>query len=164
MKRNGFTLIEFLVALPIGAALLLVVGSSYYQLTRGRVDIAQKSIAMNDIDNAFHWITQDLCMAQETDLIEDAEPAPYMTLGWSDLTHWATDEGIIAHSVSYYTANKKLYRSYDGQVTIIADYLTNTGFSLDDREFTITLTSQPGLPESALTRTITSEMRTDDPE
>jgi prepilin-type N-terminal cleavage/methylation domain-containing protein len=162
MKRNGFTLIELLVSLPIGAALLLVVVSSYYQIVQGRVDIAQKTIAINDIDLAFHSLAGDLLMAQQTDLIEDGDPVPYMTLEWSDLTHWGADAGTIEHAVSYYIADGKLYRNYDGQLTIVARYLTYAGFSISDYMFTVTLTSRPGLPESAVTRTIKSEMRTDE--
>ncbi len=162
MKQKGFTLIELLVALPIGAVILLVVVASYFQIMQGRVDIAQKSIAMGELDNTIHWLAGDLVMAQTTDLVEEAAPVSSMTLEWSDLTHWAADEGVIAHSVSYVLFENQLQRNYDGQMTIVARHLTYVGFSFNNRVFNVTLTSQPGLPGSAVTRSITSEMRTDE--
>ncbi len=162
MKQKGFTLTELLVALPIGAAILLVVVSSYFQVMKGRVDIAQRSIAMAEMDNAIHWLAGDLVMAQTTDLIEEAPPVSSMTLEWQDLTHWAADEGVIDHSVSYILFENELQRNYDGQFTIVGRHMTYVGFSFNNRVFTVTLTSQPGLPGSAVTRTITSEMRTDE--
>ncbi len=162
MKQKGYTLIELLVALPIGAAILLVVVSSYFQVMQARVEIGQKSIAMAELDNAIHWLAGDLVMAQTTDLIEEDPPVSSMSLEWKDLTHWAADEGIIDHSVSYGFFENQLQRNYDGQMVIVARHLTYVGFSLHDREFNVTLTSQPGLPGSAVTRTFFTEMRTDE--
>ena len=162
MKRNGFTLIELLVSLPIGAALLLVVVSSYYQIVQGRVDISQRTIAINDIDGALHRLIADLAMTQETDLVAENPPVSEMSLEWSDLTHWAADSGEISHSAVYYLVDGRLYRSYDGQVTIEARYITYAALSISGTMFTVTLTSQPGLPESAVTRSISCEMRTDE--
>ncbi len=162
MKKNGFTLIELLVALPIGAVVLFVIVSSYYQITQGRVEIAQRSIAINDIDLAIHLLSQDLVMAQDSDLSPDSEPVSYVTLEWSDLTHWAADLEQIDHAASYYTSNTTLYRNCDGQVTIVGRYITYIGFTFSNRAFTVNLTSQPGLPESAVNRIITVNMRTDE--
>ncbi len=162
MKQKGYTLLELLVALPIGAAILLVIVSSYFQVMQGRVDIAQKSIAMAELDNTLHRLAADLVSAQTTDLIEEASPVSSMTLEWSDYTHWAADEGVIDHSVSYVLFENELQRNYDGQVTIVSRHLTYVGFSFNDRVFTVTLTSQPGMPRSAVTRSFSSEMRTDE--
>ena len=163
MKQKGFTLIELLVALPIGAAILAVVVASIFQIAQGRVGIAQKSVAMGDIDNAAHWLARDLVLAQDTSLTPGLPPTNSMTLNWSDLTHWALDEGSIAHSVSYVLSGTQLLRTYDGEVTIVGRYITNVGFSIDNRVFTLTLTSCPGLPGSTVTRSFSSEMRTDLP-
>jgi len=162
MRQKGFTLIELLVAIPIGAVILLVVTSSIYQIVQGRVNISQKSIAIAEMDNAAHWLAQDLVMAQGTDLEEEALPVSSMTLEWQDLTHWAADEGVINHSISYDRIETQLQRNYDGQLTVVARHITYAGFSFDDRVFTVTLTSQPGLPGSSVNMTFTSEMRTDD--
>jgi len=163
MKQKGFSLIEVLVALPVGTAILLVIVASFFQIMQGRVDIAQKSVAMADIDSAAHWLARDLPMAQITSLIDETPPTSSMTMSWSDLTNWAQDEGTVEHSVSYVLSETQLLRNYDGEVTIVGRYLTNVGFSIDDRVFTVTLTSRPGLPGSAVTRSFSTEMRADLP-
>jgi prepilin-type N-terminal cleavage/methylation domain-containing protein len=163
MKRNGFTLIELLVALPIGTVILLVIVAGIFQIMQGRVDISQKSIAMSDIDSAAHWLARDLVQAQTTSLTDGAPPATALTMSWSDLTHWAQDTGSVEHSVSYYLSGTKLLRSYDGEITIIGRYMTDVGFSIDDRVFTVILTSCPGESRSEVTRSFSSEMRTDLP-
>lgn len=161
MRQKGYTLIEILVALPIGAVLLLVVVASYFQIVQAKAEIGQKSIALAELDNAIHWLSGDLVMAQSTDLVEEAAPVSSMSLEWKDLTHWAADQGAIDHTISYVLFENQLQRNYDGQFTIVARNITQADFSFANREFTVKLTSQPGLPGSAVTRTITSEMRTD---
>lgn len=161
MKQKGYTLIELLVALPIGAAVLAVVVTSIFQIMQGRVDIAQKTTAMADIDNAIHWLTRDLVLAQETTLAEEASPVSYMTMYWSDLTHWAAEEGTTDHFASYTLSGNQLLRNFDGQVTIIGRYMTDVDFIIEGKMFTITLTSCPGLPGSTVTRSISIQMRSD---
>ncbi len=163
MKRNGFTLIEMLVALPIGTAVLLVVVAGLFQIMRGGVNVSEKSIAVNDIDHAFNWLSRDLVQAQETSLTDGEEPVSAISISWSDLTHWAQDAGSTHHSITYTLSGTELRRNYDGEVTIIARYVTNIGFSLDGRIFTITLTSRPGDIDSEVTRSFSTEMRADLP-
>lgn len=161
MREKGFTLLEVLVAIPIGAAVVLVFSYAFFQIMGSREDITNKSIAMADIDNAIHWITQDLVVAQEVSLTDGASPVSSFSATWSDLTHWAADEGITDYSVSYYLSGSQLIRNYGGNVTIAARYLTNFNIELDSRVFTINLVSQPGLARSAVNRTFSCEMRTD---
>ena len=161
MRQKGFTLIEILVALPIAAAILVVVVSSFFQIVQGRVDIAQKSIAISDIDNAVHWLTRDLILAQETSLTDGAPPTSSLTISWSDLTHWAEDEGVVDYSASYVLSGNQLVRTYNGEETIVGRYLTDFDISLEGKMFTVVLTSQPGMPGSTVTRSFSVEMRSD---
>lgn len=167
MRQKGFTLLELMVAIPIGAAVLLVFSYSFFQIMGSREDVSNKSVAMADIDNAIHWITQDLVMAQDTSLQDGADPVSSFSATWSDLTHWAADEGSIDYSVNYYLSGTQLIRNYSGNITgertiIAGRYITHVGFSLDSRVFTVTLVSQPGLAESSVNRTFSCEMRTDE--
>ncbi len=161
MKQKGYTLLELLVVISITGFIVLVVGSSFAQIMRGRVDIAQKSVAMTDIDNAAHWLTRDLVLAQTISLTEGAPATSNMTLNWSDRTAWAADEGTVMHSVNYALSGIRLLRNYDGEETIVGRYLTNAGFSIDGKMFTITLTSRPGLPGSTVTKSFVIEIRSD---
>jgi prepilin-type N-terminal cleavage/methylation domain-containing protein len=167
MKRKGFTLVELLVALPIAGAVMLVFSYSFFQIMESRESVSNTSIALADIDNAVHWITQDLVMAQDTSLEDGADPVSSFSATWSDLTHWAADEGSIDYSVSYYLSGTQLIRNYSGNITgdrtiIAARYITHIDFSLDSRVFTVTLVSQPGLADSSVNRTFSCEMRTDE--
>ncbi len=163
MKQKGYTLLELLVALPIGAAMLFVIVSSFFQIMQGRVDIAQKNAAMVDIDSAAHWLARDLILAQGTSLEwEGPPPVSVMTLYWRDLTAWAGDEGSVEHSASYTLSGNQLLRDYDGgEEIIVGRHLTNVGFSIEGKKFTVTLTSRPGLPGSAVTRSFVIQMRSD---
>ena len=165
MRKKGFTILELLVALPVMSAVVLAFTYGFFQLMESRENVSNKSIALADIDNAIHWIAQDLVMAQEVSLQDGGPPANSLTASWSDLTHWAADEGITDYSVSYQLSGTHLIRNFSSNVSseiIVGRYISYVGFSLDDRVFTVTLISQPGGTKSSVNRTFSSEMRTDE--
>jgi prepilin-type N-terminal cleavage/methylation domain-containing protein len=162
MNQKGFTLIELLVALPIGVAILFAVVSSIFQITQGRVDIAEKSTAIADIDNAAHWLTRDLIQAQTTDLVDGADPVSSIATICNDVTAWAAEEGSTEHSASYTRSGTQLLRDYDGEVTVAGRYITNAEFSIEGRLITVTLTSAPdGTAGAIVTRRFSMYMRSD---
>ena len=116
---------------------------------------------MSDIDNAAHWLVRDLVLAQTTSLVEEVPPVPGITLNWSDLTAWAGDEGSVEHTASYTLSGSQLLRTYDDEETIVGRHLTDVGFSIEGKMLSITLTSCPGLTESAVTRSFLVQMRSD---
>ena len=162
-KAEGYTLLELLLVISITGTIVLVIGASYAQIMKGRVNISQRSVAMADLDSCAHWLTRDLVLAQTTSLTDGAPPTSNMTLDWTDRTAWASDEGNIAHSVNYVLSGTRLLRTYDAEVTVVGRHLTKADFSLDGRIFTLTLTSRPGLPGSTVTRNFVIEERTDPP-
>ena len=161
MTQKGFTLIELMAVMAITGMIVLAVASSIFQVAQGRVDVAQKSTAMADIDSAVHWLVRDLVLAQETSLAEGAPPVSDITIEWSDLTAWAGDEGSVEHYISYTLSGTQLLRDYDGEETIVGRHLTNVGFSVEGKMFTVTLTSRSGLPGSTVTRSFLIQMRSD---
>jgi prepilin-type N-terminal cleavage/methylation domain-containing protein len=164
MKRQrGFTLIEMLLVTSITGAIVVVIMSSYFQIWKGRQDIAKTSVAMMDIDTASHMLTQDLVLAQTTNLTSGAQPVSSVNMTWNDLTHWAGDEGVVAHAVTYTKSGTRLIRTYDGDSYAISRYLTRFDISLDDTLFTVTITSQPGFAGSAVTRSFSVNERTTGP-
>ncbi len=161
MNQKGYTLIELLLVIAITGAIVLGVGSSIVQIMRGGPQITEKSVAMADIDNAAHWLVRDLVLAQTTSLMEGTSPVSQITLNWSDRTAWAGDEGSVLHSASYSLSETQFLREYDGEVTIVGRHMTNVGFSIDGKMFTVTLTSCPGWTGSTVTRSFLVEMRSD---
>ena len=161
MTQKGYTLIELMAVMAITGMIVLTVASSIFQVAQGRIDVAQKSVAMADIDNVAHWLVRDLVMAQTNSLTEGAPPVSDMTMEWSDLTAWAGDEGSVEHYAGYTLSGTQLLRDYDGEETIIGRHLTDVGFSVEGKMFTFTLTSRSGLPGSAVTRSFLVQMRSD---
>lgn len=161
MKQKGYTLIELLVVIAITGVIVTVVGSSIVLIMRGGPQITEKSTAMADIDSVAHWLTRDLILAQTTSLTDGAPPVSSMTMSWSDLTAWAGDEGSVEHSASYALSGTELLRDYDGEETIVGRHITNVGFSIEGKMFTVTLTSCPGWTGSTVTRNFSIEMRSD---
>ena len=161
MKQKGFTLIELLVVIAITGVIVLVVGSAIAQIIRGGPQITEESSAMADVDNAAHWLTRDLILAQTTSLIEGVPPTSAMTMNWSDLTAWAGDEGSVEHSAIYSLSGTQLLRNYDGEETIVGRHIINVGFSIDGKMFNVTLTSCSGWTGSTVTRNFLFQMRSD---
>jgi prepilin-type N-terminal cleavage/methylation domain-containing protein len=162
MNQKGFTLIELVVALAILGIVVVGIVTSIFQIMQGRAQIAGKSVALADIDNAAHWVTRDIVMAQSTDLVDDAPPTGNMTITWNDLTGWAEAEESISHSAVYTHSGTQLLRKYDSanNTTIVGRHLTDVGFSIDDRLITVTLTSSPdGVRASTVTRRYLIRMR-----
>ena len=158
MNQKGFTLIEILVAMLVGGMITAGVITGIFQIVYGAGEIREESVALADIDNAAHWLTRDVVLAQNTDL--DPGPPVKMTLTWNDSTWWAEQEESVSHSVIYTYSGTDLQRNYDGVVTTVGRQLTDVGFSLDGRLVTITLTSSPEEePRSAVTRSYTIYMR-----
>jgi len=159
MNQKGFTIIELLVSIGITAILVPLISFMIIQIVRGGPVITQRSVAIADIDSASHWLNRDLVLAQTTNLVDGAPPISFMSLDWSDLTAWAGDTGEIEHSVSYTLAGTELRRDYDGEGSIVGKYLSNVSFSLEDGVFNVTLTSQPGQADTAVTRSFSVEIR-----
>ena len=143
MKQKGFTLIEMLVALVVGTVILLAVVGSLFLIMRGTPEIRKETVALADIERAAHWLTRDVAMGQNSDLVNGALPVAQMTITWLDYTRAAELEESVSHSVSYTWSPEtgELQRNYDGVITIVGSHLTNVGFSLNDSSVTVTLTS-----------------------
>jgi prepilin-type N-terminal cleavage/methylation domain-containing protein len=164
MNQKGFTLIELVVALAILGIVVVGIVTSIFQIMQGRAQIAGKSVALADIDNAAHWLTRDIVMGQSTDLENGEPPTGNMTITWNDLTSWAEAEESISHSAVYTHSGTQLLRKYDSanNTTIVGRHLTDVGFSIDGNLVTVTLTSSPdGVPASTVTRKYLIRMRTE---
>ncbi|MBA7693301.1 hypothetical protein ES703_101881 [subsurface metagenome] len=141
MNQKGFTLIEMLVALGVGAVILFGVLGSIVLVMRSTPQIRKEVVALADIERATHWLTRDVPMGRDINLVDAAPPVAQMTLTWYDYTKAAELEEAQSHSVSYTWSGSELQRNYDGVVTIVGSHLTNVGFSRNDSSVTVTLTS-----------------------
>jgi len=161
VKQKGYSLLELLLVISITGTIVTITGAGVIQIMRGQPEITAKNIALADIDSATHWIIRDLIMAQTTSLADGAPPVSGISINWSDLTVWAGSEGSITHLATYALAGTELQRTYDGASTTVGRYLTDIQFSLAGKLFTVTLTSRPGAPNYAVTKSFTIQMRAD---
>lgn len=158
INQKGLTLIELLVAMAVGGMLLGVLVPSIFQTTRGTVLTTVEVTALNNVENAAHWINKDVRMAKETNLQEEVplvNPTPEspLTLNWTDWTDWVQEE-FRDHSCAYWLEGTDLQRNYDGTVTRVARYISDIEFSQSGTLITVTITSTPeGVPERSEKRT-----------
>ena len=143
MNQKGFTLLEVLVTLVVGTVILFGVVGAIFMVMRGVPEIRKETAVLADIERAAHWLNRDVAMGRDIDLVDAAPPVVQMTITWIDYTKAAELEEAVSHSVSYTWSpgTGELERNYDGLITIVGNYLTNVGFSLNDRSVTVTLTS-----------------------
>ncbi len=161
MNQKGFTLLEVLLTLSVGTVVLLAIVGSIFMIMRGVPEIRERASALADIERAAHWLNRDVTMGRASDLVHDAPPVVQMTITWIDYTKAAELEESLLHSVSYSWSSStgELQRNYDGLITTVGSYLTNVGFSRNDRSITVTLTSSISEESESYTRAYTILMR-----
>jgi len=101
-------------------------------------------------------------MGQETNLVNYDPPVSQMTVTWNDYTKAAELEEDVSHYITYTWSSEtgELQRNYDGSITIVGNYLTNVGFSINDSSVTVVLTSSiNGESSSTITRSYEILMR-----
>ena len=161
MKQKGFTLVELLVALPIGVVVLGAIVSAIFVIPRGTVEVRNQTVALADLENAAHWLNQDIVVGQVVDLMPGAQPVNTVNMSWNDYT--GGPGSSIAHYVYYYMSGTRLIREYDGtnNVTIAARNLSYVGLSIDNGSLvTVTLTTVPSGPRQlSVTRSYQIDMR-----
>ncbi len=148
MNQKGFTLVELLVALAVGAVILVGIVISIHQVSWGTVRSRSHVVVMSDIHFAILPIKKDIQMAQDTDLI-DGDPVPQssVTLTWTDFTGFEEEENK-SHYSTYTLSGTELHRDYDGTVSIVGRHITSVGFIQNDRIVTANITATgPGFLE-----------------
>ncbi|MFQ5826809.1 MAG: PilW family protein [Dehalococcoidia bacterium] len=138
--QRGMTLVELLVASAITALVAGGVGPAIIQFMTVTDSTSDGLAALHDVRIATHWIARDAHMAQTTDLVDGAPPVSAMILEWTD--RYA--EGSVDHTSSYSLVGQELRRNYDGQVMVVARYVSSVEFSLVGRIITVRVASSVG--------------------
>ncbi len=130
-RRRGFTLIELLLAMVVAGVVMPVVVSSIFQVVRGTGRISSETVALADIDNVSTWISRDLSLAQQTDLLTCPTTQATVRADWVDETDWGS--GSPDHFVQYYieSGTTLLKRNYDNTVSTVGRYVTSISFCQD---------------------------------
>ncbi len=128
--QKGFTLIEILVTLAVGAVLLSGVVTAIFQTLRITTSASPQITALEDIKNVAYWVGKDMVSANATNLVDGALPMSSLSGNW---TTWYADNSTgtyksVSHSANYTLSGGKVVRNYgvpgtadDGTTTTLTD-------------------------------------------
>jgi len=157
-SQKGFTLIELIMVIAITALIIGGITVSIFQLYKVHASTSSRMLAVRQVQNAGHWISRDVQMAQSMVTDESEDTGFPLTLTW---TEWEEVDGHLVegdeHQVVYTLVEEdsELKRSYwvndnDPDVTLVAEYidqaetscsLTGGGtFTLPDKDDAFTIT------------------------
>ena len=138
-RQKGVTLLELMAGMAITAMIVSgVVGLIFHEF-RGTAMAKTSVTTAHEIGNAARWISQDVMMAESTNLIEGADAVSNLTLTWVDRCDFAN----IPHSNSYYLEGTQLRRVYDGTVTTVARDISRIEFSQTSNLLTVSISCTP---------------------
>ncbi len=136
MKQKGFTLLEILVIVGIGAVLLTVALGSIYQIIYSTKSSGGQNQALTDVNRAALQIKKDIQSTHDTDLVGGVSKNSTV-LSWVDFN--ATDNAT--HSSNYTLSGTRLLRGYDGESQIIGRYITGISFTQYGRIIKVEITA-----------------------
>lgn len=126
-NQKGLTLIELLGALALIGVIGVVVTMATHQVIFGTARSTNHNTAINQVRNAGYWIEKDAQMSlpSKIEVNNNAEDPQFIHLEWkrweSGDWHWYTIDYTLEDMSG--TGLKKLKRDYDGQQTLIAQYI-----------------------------------------
>ena len=157
-NQKGFTLLEMLLALLIGAIITGGITATIFQVVIGSARTNNHMIAVRQVQNAGYWVSHDGQMAQDVEL--GAASGFPLILTWTD---WYADE----HEVTYDIVDNKLTRIYSvnegtPSQTLVAQFidLTNTSCEKDtDSVLILTVTARLGTGSQQASETRVYEVK-----
>ncbi|MBM2825923.1 MAG: hypothetical protein HW402_1587 [Dehalococcoidales bacterium] len=166
LNNLGFTLIELVLALAVGAVILTGAVGGIYQVLVATGRSTNQVVSLTDINRAALAIKNDLLMAQTTDLV-DGVPKISANLTWVDYTSSFGTGFQTNHSASYTLSGKQLRRTYDGAVSIVGRNVTSISFTQSvtqtGKAVTVIISSSNTTPPSRLeTITFSIHLRTEE--
>ena len=145
MKQKGFTLLEILVIVAIGAVLLTGALGAISQIINSTKSSGGQNQALTDVNRAALQLKKDIQAIQNSDLSEGV-PQSSVVFSWTDFT--LSDNNT--HSGNYTLSGTQLLRGFNGESQIIGRHITDLSFTLSGRiiEVEITATSNTTPPVS----------------
>jgi len=125
-KEKGFTLIEVLVVLAILGAITGVMSMTITMIMRISPQSNDRAIVLRQVQNAGHWISRDVLMAQT--VTPEPVSGTLLSLEWDD---WEGNHYVV----DYVFDGNTLKRQLNGAPGIlIAEYIVvdDTSFEMDD--------------------------------
>jgi prepilin-type N-terminal cleavage/methylation domain-containing protein len=128
-SQKGFTLIELMIALAIGAILLAGLTGALYQLLASSSSNTNNIMALNQVQSAGYWISKDVKQSKLENIVidNDTSTSEIFSIAWDELS-FDTELIKTGYKVIYRLDNRNLYRDYyktNGNLpyeTLIEDY------------------------------------------
>ncbi len=98
-KRNGFTLIELMIAASIMVIAGASAGMAMYQVFGGTEDNNSNMTALHQVQNAGYWLSRDAQMAMSINTTDDLAFPGFLHMGW---TEW-DDAGTPTYHLIHYS-------------------------------------------------------------
>ena len=113
--QDGMTLIELLVALALGAFIVLAVSIGIHQILTGTTQTTNHNNAINQVRSAEHWISRDARMAKPGNVVVNNNPAEDTLL---QIVLWV-DAGGTTSTITYTLVDGTLQRDRDSEQTFV---------------------------------------------
>jgi len=127
-KQKGFTLLELLLVIALTGIITAAASMAIHQVLTGTTLGNDLNTAVNQVRTASYWIERDALMAQTVVAVAPGSP---LILTW-------TDSSGADHEITYTLVDvsgselKELWRDFDGQQAVIAQYIKPTQTGVPD--------------------------------
>jgi prepilin-type N-terminal cleavage/methylation domain-containing protein len=140
--ETGFTLIELLVALAVSGIIMSATGATLYQVWKNNTQNTTHMMAVKQIENALHFITRDVQMAQtiETSGLPTGE---VLRLSW---VSWESTSTSVVYSWNSVNHTLTRTKSDEGITTTVAyaveqaPVFTPSPYTEDSQTLTVNIT------------------------
>ncbi|MFC1994506.1 hypothetical protein ACFLVI_04490 [Chloroflexota bacterium] len=140
INQKGATLLEILAAMAVMVLIVNAAAMLIHVEINGTATAKTKVTTSYEIGNATRYITEDVTMAEVTNLVDGAQPIDFLDITWTD----RYDLLNLAHSSGYFLVGTELCRNYDGNVTVVARDISGIEFSRTGRIITVSISCTPG--------------------
>jgi prepilin-type N-terminal cleavage/methylation domain-containing protein len=152
-RGDGFTLIEVVIAIAVGAIISLAVVSSIAQVIDGSARSSNRMTAMRQVQNAGYWVSRDAAMAQNTTTSPD-----FLTFMWTGWDNRVTRVRYVLEDAPGGLKNLRREQQVDDYVigsTLVGQYVdaSRTSVTFAPGDMTFTVTSKVGVGAKVSTET-----------
>jgi prepilin-type N-terminal cleavage/methylation domain-containing protein len=164
--QRGFTLIELVIALAVGAVVALAVVSSISQVFIGSARSSNHMTAVRQVQNAGYWVSRDAAMAHSIIPTATATPPELLLLSWTDWPNRVIQVRYVLEDAPDGLKNLRREQSVDGAVigsTLVGQHIDGdqslTIATYTPGSMTFKVTAKVGAGGRASTETRTYEVR-----
>ena len=124
-------MVELLVGLAIGGAIMTVLGGSIFQISTGATTTLSSLDRIHQLQTGIHWLSRDIHQAHSTNIPDGGSQVAVADFDWT--------EGGTTHSCTYSLVGTDLQRSCDGAPFIVGHSFTQLLFSRQSGLVTVDL-------------------------